>query len=148
VTATRTRWADHALATIAGAGHRASVQRAEIVGALGELGCGVTAREIADLLRDRGSGVGLASVYRTLDLLDRMQLVQRFEVGEGSARYEPAHPGGEHHHHLVCRSCGRVSAFEDAGLERAIDRLAARVDFAIDYHDVTLRGECPACAAD
>jgi Fur family ferric uptake transcriptional regulator len=105
----------------------------------------VTAKEIADLLEEQGRGVGLASIYRALDLLDRMRLVQRFDVGEGVARYEPAHPGGEHHHHLVCQSCGNVSAFEDPGLERAIEKLSRRVDYAIDAHDVTLRGECPAC---
>ena len=74
-----------------------------------------------------------------------MGLVERFEVGEGVARYEPADPGGDHHHHLVCDRCGNVTAFEDPDLERAIDRLSGRVDFAIDAHDVTLRGECPAC---
>jgi Fe2+ or Zn2+ uptake regulation protein len=45
----------------------------------------------------------------------------------------------------VCDSCGNVTAFEDSDLERAIDHLSRRVDFAIDAHDVTLRGECPAC---
>ncbi|MGE5635561.1 MAG: Fur family transcriptional regulator [Nocardioidaceae bacterium] len=144
--ATQSHWVEHALASLGEAGYRASAQRAEVVSALAELGCGVTAREIADLLRARGSGIGLASVYRTLDLLDRMALVQRFEVGEGSARFEPAHPGGEHHHHLVCATCGEVTAFEDDELERAIRSVSGRVDFAIDHHDVTLRGECPACA--
>lgn len=116
-----------------------------MVEALAELGCSVTAREIAALLDERGRGVGLASIYRALELLERLRLVQRVDVGEGVTRYEPAHPGGEHHHHLVCESCGGVSAFEDQGLERAIERLARRVDYAIDAHDVTLRGECPAC---
>ena len=87
-------------------------------------GCSVTAREIADVLREDGSQIGLASIYRTLDLLDRTGLVQRFEVGEGSARYEPAYPSGEHHHHIVCDSCGDVVPFEDDGLEQAIERLA------------------------
>jgi Fur family transcriptional regulator, ferric uptake regulator len=119
--------------------------RAAVVDALAEGGCSVTAREIADRLHDRGRTVGLASVYRALELFEGMGLVERFEVGEGVARYEPADPGGDHHHHLVCDSCGNVTAFEDPDLERAIDHLSSRVDFAIDAHDVTLRGECPAC---
>jgi Fur family ferric uptake transcriptional regulator len=45
----------------------------------------------------------------------------------------------------VCDTCGEVSAFEDSDLEHAIERLASRVDYAIDAHDVTLRGECPTC---
>ncbi len=140
-------WQEHAQSVLSQAGYRASAPRSAVVGALSELGCSVTAKEIADLLEEQGQSVGLASIYRALDLLDRMRLVNRFEVGEGVARYEPAHPGGEHHHHLVCQTCGNVSAFEDPGLERAIEKLSRRVDYAIDAHDVTLRGECPACHA-
>jgi Fur family transcriptional regulator, ferric uptake regulator len=146
-TATAADWTEHTLRTLAGAGHRASAPRQEVVGAIAELGCSVTAREIADLLRERGSGIGLASIYRALDLLDRLGLVQRFDVGEGVARYEPALPGGDHHHHLVCDSCGTVEAFEDDALERAIHGLSGRTDFAVAAHDVTLHGECPACRA-
>ena len=71
--------------------------------------------------------------------------VEGTDAAEGVARYEPIGPKGEHHHHIVCESCGQVSAFEDSGLELAIEKLAGRVDYAIDAHDVTLRGECPAC---
>jgi Fur family transcriptional regulator, ferric uptake regulator len=116
------------------------------VGALAEVGCGVTAREIGDLLHRRGDSVGVASIYRALELLEQEGLVQRFDVGASAARYEPALPSGEHHHHIVCERCGEVVAFEDDALERVISRLARRVDFAIDGHDVTLRGECPECA--
>ena len=147
-TSATTGWTEHTLRTLAGAGYRASGARAEVIDGLAELGCSVTAREIADLLRERRSGVGLASIYRTLDLLDRLGLVQRFEVGEGVARYEPAHPGGDHHHHIVCDSCGRVEAFEDEGLEQAIDSLSDRVSFGVVAHDVTLHGECPTCRED
>jgi Fur family transcriptional regulator, ferric uptake regulator len=145
--AAQVAWEHHAQSVLSRAGYRASAPRAAVLRALAELGCSVTAKEIADLLEEQGRPVGLASIYRALDLLDRMRLVQRFEVGEGVARYEPAHPGGGHHHHLVCQSCGNVSAFEDPGLEKAIERLSRRVDYSIDAHDVTLRGECPACHA-
>ena len=140
-------WAAHATGVLERTGHRASAPREAVVGAIAELGCSVTVREIADLLAGRGRAVGLASIYRALELLERLRLVQRFDVGEGTARYEPAEPGGAHHHHLVCERCGDVSAFEDPALERAIERLSLRVDYAVDGHDVTLRGECPACHA-
>ena len=87
----------------------------------------------------------LASIYRTLELLDRLHLARRVDAAEGVARYEPVDPSGEHHHHLVCARCGEVTAFEDNELERTIERLAERVDFTIDAHEVTLRGACPAC---
>jgi Fur family ferric uptake transcriptional regulator len=140
-------WAAHTLARLADAGHRSSAPRAEIIQALAELGCSVSAREISAELGRRGSNTGAASVYRTLELLERMKLVQRVDVGEATARYEPALPGGDHHHHLVCESCGDVAAFEDGELEAAIGRLSGRVDFAVDTHDVTLRGACSSCRA-
>jgi Fur family ferric uptake transcriptional regulator len=84
-------------------------------------------------------------VYRALEVLDELRLVQRLDTGEGVTRYEPAHPSGEHHHHVVCNSCGRVSAFEDARLEQAIAQLSGRLDYSIDAHDVVLRGTCPSC---
>ena len=141
-------WIEYATRTLADAGYRASAPREEVIETIAELGCSVTAREIADLLRERGSGVGLASIYRALDLLDRLGLVQRFEVGEGVGRYEPALPDGDHHHHLVCDSCGTVEAFADEPLERAIGAVAERTPFAIAAHDVTLHGECPSCSSE
>lgn len=107
----------------------------------------MSAREMADELRAAGSPVGVATVYRTLELLAELRLVQRLDVGGGSARYEPALPGGEHHHHhLVCDRCGRVTPFSDERLERAIHDLGERVDYRVGTHDVVLRGTCPACA--
>jgi Fur family transcriptional regulator, ferric uptake regulator len=138
-------WASHTLARLAEDGYRSSAPRTEIIRALAGLGCSVSAADITTELQRRGSGTGAASVYRTLELLERLKLVQRVDVGEGLARYEPALPGGDHHHHIVCERCGKVSKFEDEGLEAAIHSLSHRVDFSIDAHDVTLRGECPAC---
>ena len=138
-------WVGHAHSTLERGGYRRSAARAAVLEALADLGCSVTAREIADHLRQRGGDVGVASIYRTLDLLASLRLARRVDAAEGVARYEPIHPGGEHHHHLVCESCGRVNPFEDRELEAAIQRLAERVDYAVAAHDVTLRGECPAC---
>ncbi len=147
-TTATTGWTEHTTKALSDAGYRSSAPREEVIGAIAELGCSITAREIADLLRERGSGVGLASIYRALDLLDRLDLVQRFDVGEGIARYEAALPGGDHHHHLVCESCGTVEPFEDDALEEAIHGLAGKTDFSIAAHDVTLHGECPTCRND
>jgi Fur family transcriptional regulator, ferric uptake regulator len=138
-------WAQDTHRALERAGYRASAPRAAVVDALAALGCSSTARDIAGRAERGGRSVGLASVYRTLELLEDMRLVQKLDMGEGTARYEPAHPGGEHHHHIVCERCGNVAAFEDPALERAIERLARRVEYAVDAHDVTLRGECPAC---
>ncbi len=140
-------WIGHARATLERDGYRLSGPRSAVVETLDDLGCSVTAKEIADHLHGQGQDVGVASIYRTLELLDRLRLTRRVDAAEGVARYEPLDPSGEHHHHLVCDNCGEVSAFADPQLERAIERLADRVDYAIDAHDVTLRGECPSCRA-
>jgi Fur family ferric uptake transcriptional regulator len=113
---------------------------------IGRQPCVLSAHEIADELRSDGRAVGIATVYRTLELLESLKLVQRLDVGGGSARYEPALPGGDHHHHLVCDRCGRVTPFADEPLERAIASLAGRLDYSVGEHDVILRGECPQCA--
>lgn len=142
-----TDWVRHAHSTLERGGYRRSAPRAAVLEALADLGCSVTAREIAGHLRARGGEVGVASIYRTLDLLASLGLARRVDAAEGVARYEPIHPGGEHHHHLVCERCGLVKPFEDRGLEAAIQVLAERVDYAVAAHDVTLRGQCPSCAA-
>jgi Fur family ferric uptake transcriptional regulator len=140
-----TDWTQHAQRELEREGYRLSGPRSAVVETLDDIGCSVTAKEIADRLHDEGQDIGVASIYRTLELLDKLRLTRRVDAAEGVARYEPLNPSGEHHHHIVCDNCGQVTAFEDPELEHAIDRLAGRVDFAIDGHDVTLRGECPAC---
>jgi Fur family ferric uptake transcriptional regulator len=142
---TTTQWGEHASTVLARSGHRWGAARVAVVDVLASHSCCLTARDIADELRARGERTGIASVYRALDLLHELGLVQRLDVGDGTARYEPADPSGEHHHHLVCDRCGLVTAFEDERLEQAITALSDRVDHAIDAHDVVLRGACPDC---
>ncbi|HVD86067.1 MAG TPA: transcriptional repressor, partial [Solirubrobacterales bacterium] len=71
-------------------------------------------------------------------------LVQRVDVGGDSASYERNDPGG-HHHHMVCVECGRLVPFADQSLERAIEAIGKRAEFAVSAHDVLLRGRCPSC---
>ena len=142
------RWIEHAESELRASGYRSSGPRSAVLELIGRQECVLSAREIADELRAGGREVGVATVYRTLEVLESMRLVQRLDVGGSSARYEPAMPGGEHHHHhLVCDRCGRVTPFEDPALERVIDELGDRLDYLVADHDVVLRGSCPRCAA-
>ncbi len=139
-------WVKLARAELQRAGHRSSAPRAAVVEMLGRQSCVVSAREISDRLHSEGNPVGIATVYRTLELLARMRLVQRLDMGTDPARYEPALPDGDqHHHHLVCEQCSEVTAFDDPALERAIDRLSRELDYRVGDHDVVLRGVCPEC---
>jgi Fur family ferric uptake transcriptional regulator len=138
-------WEQHARRALADSGHRSGGAREAVVELLAEQRCCVSAQEIHDSLRDRRRSAGLASIYRALDVLAQLRLVHRVDV-DGVARYEPALPSGEHHHHAVCDACGRRDAFADAELERLIDALGGRLGYAVDGHDIVLRGRCPQCA--
>jgi Fur family ferric uptake transcriptional regulator len=142
---TQVGWGVHALDELRRAGHRSGGARTAVVELLARQDCCLTAQEIFDTLRDDGRRVGIASVYRALDLLTSMRLVQRLEMGAGIARYEPVHADGEHHHHVVCERCGKVAPFADEELEDALGGLASKLGYDLDGHDVTLRGSCPDC---
>jgi Fur family ferric uptake transcriptional regulator len=139
-------WAENANRALREAGHRAGGARGAVIDQLSGQRCCLSAQEISDELGGRGRDVGLASVYRALELLHGMGLVQRVDFGDGEHRYEPIQPGGEHHHHAICDSCGKVTAFEDAKLESALHRLAGRLSHSIRAHDVVIHGACSRCA--
>jgi Fur family transcriptional regulator, ferric uptake regulator len=142
----RESWEEHARTALSEAGHRSGGAREAVVELLARQSCCLSAQEISDELRGSGAGVGQASVYRALDLLHEMGLVQRVEIGDGGSRYEPVMPGGEHHHHAVCETCGRVTAFEDDQLERTLERLSGRLRHSMRAHDIVIRGDCARCA--
>jgi Fur family ferric uptake transcriptional regulator len=142
----RQDWIEHALETLQEAGFREGGARRAVVELLGEQDCALSALEIEDKLQARDHAVGRASVYRALEQLEALRLVQRLEMGTGKASYERSGPTGEHHHHLVCERCGAVVPFEDAQLERAIAHVSRRASFDVSDHDVTLHGRCQGCA--
>ncbi len=141
-------WASYAHEVLQDAGHHRGAAREALIELLSRQDCALTALEIEDALRRGRRGqraVGRASIYRVLELLHDHDLVNRLDLGDGIARYEVAHPAGEHHHHLLCDACGQLVPFHDPGLERSIDRLSDRLGFRTTDHEVTLRGNCPAC---
>ena len=148
-TAAATGWGEHARAILGRAGHHRGAARDRVIDLLAAQHCALSAIEIEDALRRRRRGqgaVGRASIYRVLELLHNHDLVNRLDLGDGIARYEPTDPSGQqHHHHLVCDQCGKLVAFKDPALERTIDQLSDRLGFRTTDHEVTLRGDCPDC---
>jgi Fur family transcriptional regulator, ferric uptake regulator len=138
-------WTTHALEELGSAGYRSGGARRAVVELLGRQRCCLSAQEIFDRLRSARRPVGIASVYRTLETLAALRLVKRIDAGDGVARYERADPAGEHHHHLVCRDCGKVEAFSDPRLERAIGRVAGGLGYEVEEHEVVLTGACADC---
>ena len=141
----RTTWRTHAHRELARAGHRPGGAREEVLALLARQDCCLSAQEIHDRLRGAGRAVGMASVYRALDVLSQLGLVHRIDV-DGVACYEPADPSGDHHHHAICDRCGRMSPFADEDLERLVHAVGERLGYAVDAHDIVLRGACPDCA--
>ena len=143
----RGTWTDSALERLREEGGRSGAARRIVVEYLGRQDCCLSAQEIHERVRAEGERVGLASVYRALDGLEGLALVQRVDLGDGIARYEPGHAGGDHHHHLVCDDCGKVETFSDPVLEAALERVAGTRGFDAAGHDVVLRGVCSNCRA-
>jgi Fur family ferric uptake transcriptional regulator len=140
-----TPWAIEVQRRLRSAGHRNGAARAALVELLDTQSCCASAAALHETLQTRGRNVGLASVYRILESLLAAGLVQRVDVGDGIARYEPVRGHDEHHHHLVCTECGKVEAFADPELERAIHRVEASSGYVVDTHDVVLHGSCATC---
>lgn len=138
-------WADHARSVLKERGFSRGGAREAVIEFLAGQDCAASAQEIHRALREDGRSIGIASVYRSLEALHGLNLVQRFDTGHGEGRYEAVAAGGEHHHHVVCDECERILPFEDQALERAIRKLAERVPYAIAGHDVVLHGRCPEC---
>lgn len=133
-------WAERASQRFNEAGFKTGSARRQVIELLEQEHCALTALEIDRRL----PSVGRASVYRTLDQLEQLQLVNRVDLGGESAAYERNDPD-QHHHHMVCVRCGRLVPFEDQALEQAIHGVGERAEFEITAHDVLLRGVCPTC---
>lgn len=133
-------WAERASRRFNEAGFRTGAARRQVIQLLDGESCALTALEIDRRL----AKVGRATVYRTLEQLEELELIHRVDVGGETVAFERNDPGG-HHHHMVCGRCGRLVPFEDQGLEQAIHAVAERADFEVTAHDVLLRGVCPRC---
>lgn len=141
-------WVEHAEATLAASGHKRGGARTALIELLDRQECALTAQEIEDALRGgQARRVSRASIYRILDELERLRLVQRVEIGQAMVRYERVSDHAGHHHHLVCDECGTVMPFSDPELERAIETLSGRVPLTVSDHEIVLHGACEDCGA-
>jgi Fur family ferric uptake transcriptional regulator len=140
------RWTAYANERLASEGYRRGGGRAAVIDLLDAQECALTAQEIEDRLRAADRRVGRATIYRVLDELLELGLLGKVEVGDGVTRFESVYPdGAEHHHHFVCGNCGKLIPFVDDELERAVRRVSRREGFAVEAHEITLRGYCEDC---
>ncbi|HKE71550.1 MAG TPA: Fur family transcriptional regulator [Nocardioidaceae bacterium] len=122
---------------------RATRQRRAVSETLAELDDFHSAQQIHDILTERGERVGLSTVYRTLQALADAEEIDVLRSDDGEALYRRCSSG--HHHHLVCRTCGRTVEVEGPTVERWADRVAAEHDFAEVSHTLEIFGVCSDC---
>lgn len=109
----------------------------------------LTAEEIYDLVKVSNPEIGLATVYRTIQMLLELKIIDRINLDDGYVRYELGHvyedEDSHHHHHLICIKCGRVMSFQGDLLEEFEKRIEGKTGFQIQNHDVKLYGYCTDC---
>ncbi len=125
-------------------GSRPTRQRRAVAACLRELDVFCSAQDIHDLLRRGGDAVGLSTVYRTLQALADGGEVDVLRTEDGEALYRRC--STTHHHHLVCRACGRTVEVEGPAVERWADRVAADHGFTGVSHSLEIFGTCPRCS--
>jgi Fe2+/Zn2+ uptake regulation proteins len=125
-------------------GYRITAPRRDVAALIADQAGHFTAEDLLIASRKRRMALGRATVFRSLELLSSLELVERVDLpsGEHAVSCEP-----EHHHHLVCSSCGRAVGVEEGKLDTALRELGRRTGYQIDSHRLELFGTCPDCLA-
>lgn len=106
----------------------------------------LSAEDVFDIVRRQSADIGLATVYRTLELLSELGFLQKIDFGDGRNRYELNSDGeSHHHHHLICLNCGKVWECDDDLLETLETNIAEKNNFEIIDHHVKFFGYCKEC---
>lgn len=126
-------------------GLRSTKQRAAVTRLLNEIDDFRSAQELHDQLRKQGEGIGLTTVYRTLQSLADAGEIDMLRSDSGEAVYRKC--SDHHHHHLVCRRCGRTVEVADPPVEDWAERIALDHGFSDVHHTMEIVGTCADCAA-
>ena len=107
----------------------------------------LTAEEIYELAKEQYPEIGLATIYRTVQVLVELNVIDKVSFDDGFVRYElgSAKADSHHHHHAICQECGRVLAFEGDLLEPLEQALYDTMGFVVTDHEVKLTGYCKDC---
>jgi Fur family transcriptional regulator, ferric uptake regulator len=124
-----------AIGKMRGGGYKTTPQRVAVLRALAE-----EQHQTLGEVRARCPEVGLVTVYRALDLFGELGIVRRLDLGDG-ARYELAE---DHHHHMICESCGDISEFEECPLDQKLLPVGSP-GFEVRAHSIEVYGRCAGC---
>ncbi len=116
---------------------------------LDQPGSHLTAEEIYDLVKKDWPDIGLATVYRNIQLLSEMQLIDKLNLDDGFVRYEmgDVDKHRHHHHHMICTECGKVFAFQEDLLDLLEQKIEKSTGFIVSDHEVKFYGRCAQCVA-
>lgn len=128
-------------------GYKLTPQRRAIVEIIiNNKGNHLTTEEIYNLVKINCPEIGLATVYRTVLLLDEIGIVARLDLNDGCSRYELVSEDEHHqHHHLICINCGKVIEVEGDLLEDLEEKIEKKYEFKIENHSVKFYGICKEC---
>lgn len=129
---------------LGGAGYRLTEPRRVVAELISARDGTFTAADLLADARARRSGIGRATVFRTLDVLADLDVLERLELSDGEHAYVACAPR-RHHHHIVCEECGRVTEVADVGVSRALRQIERRTEWQVDSHRLELYGLCPDC---
>jgi Fur family ferric uptake transcriptional regulator len=127
------------------AGYRLTEPRRALAALIADQDGHFTAAQLVVAARDRRLGVGRATVFRTLEVLEELGVVERLDLPSGEHAYVACEPA--HHHHVVCSRCGRATEIDDAGLRTIVREVARQTGYRVEDHRLELFGLCPACLA-
>jgi Fur family ferric uptake transcriptional regulator len=132
---------------VAGTGpaERSTRQRTAVAALMDDVAEFRSAQEVYELLRRRGERIGLTTVYRSLQILASAGTVDVLREPDGETSYRRCSQG--HHHHLVCRTCGRTVEFDLPGVERHAETVARENGFTDVSHTLEVFGTCATCAS-
>ncbi|BCJ94938.1 transcriptional repressor [Anaerocolumna cellulosilytica] len=131
-------------------GLKVTTQRIEILEALeNRPDKHLTAEEIYECVKEKNPDIGLATVYRTIQLLTELNLIDKLNLGDGFVRYEIGRQGSDdkahHHHHLICLNCGNVLTFQGDLLDTLEHHIQETMGFEVVDHEVKMFGYCKTC---
>ena len=128
-------------------GYRVTAPRQAIVDALIGFDGAFSADDLIQHLSRSDPGVGRATVFRTLDTLVGLRLLDRLHAADGCHSYILAHSQSQHYHHVICNSCGLVVPFENCNIEALYPSVSKETGFQISSHMLELFGLCGDCRA-
>jgi Fur family ferric uptake transcriptional regulator len=134
---------DPILDALDSAGYRLTAARRALAALIAERRGHFTAEELVAASKRRRLGVGRATVFRSLDLLASLRIVERLDLPSGEHAFVACEPA--HHHHVVCSQCGRSMDVGDSGIGRVLEEVGRRSGYQITSHRLEMFGLCGAC---